>query len=121
MLKKLSDRCIKKIAVLLAAVLCCAFLAGCGEATDENIIGLWESTYSENGKEIKSSIALNAYGEYGKVVMINGEFSAADIGTYKREENIIILYKNGEDSNVEEYEYYMGKLTNNGHKFIKTE
>ena len=111
-----------KICVVLAMVIACAFITACG--APENLdadyaVGIWKAEYSENGKSIVGSVALNATAEYGMVVYIDGEFTSAEIGTYRLDGNTVTLYKSDDDEMLKVFEYSEGALLNGGHKYLK--
>lgn len=112
----------KSLCVILVSVLLCIFISACG--APENLdadytIGIWKAEYTENGNLVSTSIALSEFGEYGIVTYVGGEFTAAEIGTYKLNGNTVLLYKSGEDEATMLLEYSGGNLTNEGHKYKK--
>lgn len=112
----------KKICIFVAVMMACIMLTACGapeNLTQEYAVGLWSAEYSEQGKAYVSSMALNDGGEYGLVVYIDGEFTAAEIGTYTMGEDCVTLYKSGDTAPTMIFDYSEGCLVNAGHKYKK--
>lgn len=112
----------KKFCAVIAVIMACSVLMACGAPENLNLeyaVGKWKAEYNENGKKYVSEMALNDVGEYGMVVYIDGEFIAAEIGTYTMSEKEVSLYKSGEDAATLVFEYSDGSLINEGHTYNK--
>ena len=113
-------RCKALVAFILLACVCFG-LCACG-FSEEDIVGTWKCSYvyGQNKNKMDVSFTLTAEGTYVKTVNKNGELAETERGTYEIVYSKIHLYKDGDRfGTITTYEYSLGRLENNGHKFKK--
>jgi|GEM_PF-1217622 len=114
MIKKL-----KFTAVFLALVTILMTLTSCAAPTTDEVAGIYKGSYDYNGNSFTVTIVITENNTYTKHVSKNGNTPTAEIGSYEIDGNKILCKKYGEDS-VTVYKYSKNTLTNNKHKFKKT-
>ncbi len=106
------------MALVLVAVICCAFLCACG-ISEEEAVGTWTGSYTYNGNDFSVAFVLSADGTYSEATIKNGSLNGTEKGTWEVDGGKVVLHPNGDTGHSVTYKYKDGALVNNGHEFTK--
>jgi hypothetical protein len=113
----------KKIKILVAAVLLCSMLLSlCAcSVKKEDVIGAWSATYTYQGNEYACMFTLSDDGNYHYVSFKNGVLSTIEDGTFEINGSKVVLHRDGNEGVSRTYKAKGEHLVNNGHEFSKGE
>ena len=119
---------ISLVLALLMVLSLCAFLVSCGSKSEDDLVGMWHTSYRYDGVDIDSAIIFESDGTYGKLTYRDGQETSPEIGTYEVDGNKVYLYHTidyynggagGQDATYSEYKFNGNCLKISGHKYVR--